>query len=173
MKSRNSSIRRFSSRYTIHWDRAGDYKKLFSSPVKNRTDSKKSKEEAETDIITENRSLLLMEIEEAGNSTSDSTHESINNQPGLDRDQKEGGCDRSELQETIAACKEAFGSLAAAAERAVQLFSKLEKSYGEKVSRDEVQFLNDAVQVIPLIVEKVNTVTRLVQCRKNNNCGSS
>ncbi|XP_058739718.1 uncharacterized protein LOC131611903 [Vicia villosa] len=182
MKSRNSSIRRFSSRYTIHWDRAGDYKKLFSSPVKNRTDSKKSKEEAETDSITENRSLQLMEIEEAGNSTSDSTHEliscltkenSIDNQLKLDRDQKEGSCIRSELQETIAACKEAFGSLDAATERALQLFTKLEKGYGEKVSRDEVQFLNNAVELLPLIVEKVNNVARLVQCRKNNNCRSS
>ncbi|KAI5429628.1 uncharacterized protein LOC127127506 isoform X3 [Lathyrus oleraceus] len=190
MKSRNSSVRRFSSRYTVHWDYAGHYKKLFSSPVRNITDSKKSKEEAATDNITENRSLQLMEIQEVENSSEenlknpepDSTHEliscptkenSIDNQLRLDRDQKEGGCDESELQETIAACKEAFGSLDAAAERAVQLFSKLEKRYGEEVSRDEVQFLNDAFELLPFIVEKVNTVARLVQCRKNNNCVSS
>jgi len=54
----------------------------------------------------------------------------------------------------------------------VQLFSKLERSYGEEVSSDGLQFLNDAAELLPLIVEKVNTVARLVQCRKNNNCGS-
>jgi hypothetical protein len=63
--------------------------------------------------------------------------------------------------------------LDAAAESAVQLFSKLENSYGEEVTRDGVQFLNDAAELLPLIVEKVNTVAaRLVQCRKNNYCGS-
>jgi hypothetical protein len=62
--------------------------------------------------------------------------------------------------------------LDAAAESALQLFSKLENSYGEEVTRDGVQFLSDAAELLPLIVEKVNTVARLVQCRKNNNCGS-
>lgn len=60
----------------------------------------------------------------------------------------------------------------AAAESAVQLFSKLEESYGEEVSSDGVQFLKDAAELLPLIVEKVNTVARLVQCRKNNKSGS-
>lgn len=54
----------------------------------------------------------------------------------------------------------------------MQLVSKLEKSYGEEVSSDGVQFLNDAAELLPLIVEKVNNVARLIQCRKNNNCGS-
>ncbi|KAL5058108.1 hypothetical protein RYX36_029712 [Vicia faba] len=188
MKSRNSLISRFSSRYTIHWDRTGNYKKLFNSPVSYMTDSKKSKLEAATDNIEENISLQLMEIdaensseEDLKNSAPDSTHEliscptkenSIDNQLRLDTGKKEGGCGGSEMQETIAACKEAFGSLDAAAERAVQLFSKLKKGYGEEVSREEVQFLNDAVELLPLIVEKVNNVARLVRCRKNNNCGS-
>ncbi|XP_045793438.1 WD repeat-containing protein 62 isoform X1 [Trifolium pratense] len=189
MKSRNSSVRKFSARYTVKWDYAGDYKKLFSSPVRNMTDSKRSKEEAATDNISGNRSLLQVKEIEAKNSREqnlknsalNSIHElinfpakenSIDNQLGLDRDQKEGGCEGSDLQETIAACKKAFASLDAAAESALQLFSKFEKGYGEEVSRDGVQFLNDAAELLPLIVEKVNTVARLVQCRKNNNCGS-
>lgn len=68
MESRNSSVRRFSARYTVQWDYAGDYKKLFSSPVRNMPDSKRSKEEAATDIIPESRSSQFMEIEEVGNS---------------------------------------------------------------------------------------------------------
>jgi hypothetical protein len=63
MKSRNSSVRKFSARYTVKWDYAGDYKKLFSSPVRNMTDSKRSKEEAATDNISENRSFQVKEIE--------------------------------------------------------------------------------------------------------------
>jgi hypothetical protein len=72
MKSRNSSVRKFSARYTVKWDYAGDYKKLFSSPVRNMTDSKRSKEEAATDKrskeeaatdISENRSFQVKEIE--------------------------------------------------------------------------------------------------------------
>ncbi|XP_024627066.1 WD repeat-containing protein 62 isoform X3 [Medicago truncatula] len=173
MESRNSSVRRFSARYTVQWDYAGDYKKLFSSPVRNMPDSKRSKEEAATDIIPESRSSQFMEIEEVGNSCEqDPAKEgSTVDRLGLDRDQKEGGREGSELQETIAACKKAFGSLDAAAESAVQLFSKLE-SYGEEVSSDGVQFLKDAAELLPLIVEKVNTVARLVQCRKNNKSGS-
>ncbi|XP_012575368.1 uncharacterized protein [Cicer arietinum] len=186
MVSRNSLVRKLSARYTVQWDFAGDRKKLFSSPVRNMTDSKSSKEDA-THIITENRSLQVMEIEEVRNSCeqdlknsapglADSTCElisypakenSTDNQPGQGRYQKEGGFDGSELQETIAACKKAFGSLDAAAESAVQLFSELEKGLGEEVSSDGVQFINAAAELLPLIVEKVNTVARLVQCRKN------
>jgi hypothetical protein len=67
MESRNSSVRRFSARYTVQWDYAGDYKKLFSSPVRNMPDSKRSKEDVATDIIPESRSLQFMQIE-VGNS---------------------------------------------------------------------------------------------------------
>ena len=89
------------------------------------------------------------------------------------RDQTQGVCEGSELEETIAACKEAFGSLDAAAESAVQLFSKLEKGSVGEVSRGAgAQFLNEAAQLLPLIVEKVNAVAKLVQCRKNDQCGN-
>lgn len=67
------------------------------------------------------------------------------------------------------ACKKAFDSLDAAAENAVQLFSKLEKGYGEGVSRGAgAEFLNDTAESLPLIFEKVNAVARLVQCRENS-----
>lgn len=53
----------------------------------------------------------------------------------------------------------------------MQLISKLEKDYGEEVSRGAgAQFLIEAAELLPRIVEKVNTVARLVQCRENTNC---
>lgn len=68
IESRNSLVRRFSARYLVQWDYPGDCKKLFSSPVRNMTDSKSSEDEAATHIISENRSLQVMEIEEVRNS---------------------------------------------------------------------------------------------------------
>lgn len=68
IESRNSLVRRFSARYLVQWDYPGDCKKLFSSPVRNMIDSKSSEDEAAPHIISENRSLQVMEIEEVRNS---------------------------------------------------------------------------------------------------------
>ncbi|KAJ1437347.1 hypothetical protein SESBI_03674 [Sesbania bispinosa] len=195
IESRKSLVRRFSARYIVQWDYPGDCKKLFSSPVRIMADSKSSdsEDEAATHIISENRSLQLKEIEDVRNYSeqdlknsvqglADSASElircpvkenSVDNQLGLGRDQKEGDCEGSELGETIASCKKAFGSLDAAAESVVQSLLKLEKNYGEEVSTGAgAQFVNEAAELLPLIVDKVNAVARLVQYRKNNNCGS-
>lgn len=55
----------------------------------------------------------------------------------------------------------------------MQSFLKLEKGSGEEVSSGAgAQFLNEAAELLPQIVEKVKAVARLVQCRKNDQCGS-
>lgn len=52
----------------MQWDYPGGSKKLFSSPVRNTTDSKSFEDEAATHIISEDRSLQGKESEEVGNS---------------------------------------------------------------------------------------------------------
>lgn len=79
------------------------------------------------------------------------------------------------MKETITGCKEALSSLDFAAESTLQLFSRLEtNNSGEELTgEDAAQLFNDATELLPLILEKVNAVERLVRCRKNNNfCGS-
>ncbi|KAK7256868.1 hypothetical protein RIF29_30412 [Crotalaria pallida] len=192
IKSRNSSVRRFSARYVVQRDYPGDCKKLFSSPIGNRTNKCKSSEDEAANHISEDRSLEVMQIEEVRNffeqdktsaqdiedSTSESARcpdkeHSADNQPRKDKDRKEGSCEGSELGETIDACKEALSSLDAAAESVVRLFLKLEKGSGEEVSSGAAaQFLNEAAERLPLIAQKVNAVARSSQCRKNDQCGS-
>ncbi|KAK7294641.1 hypothetical protein RJT34_17531 [Clitoria ternatea] len=172
-ESRDSLVRRFSARYIVQRDYAGEYKKLLSTPDRNMVGRSCSEVEGAT-IISEDRSLQAKEIAEVRNSSAqdikksalclaDSTCET--EFPLKENSDNKG----SELGETIAACKEAFGGLDAAAESAMQLFLKLENVYGEEVSIGAGgQFLNEAAELLPLIVEKVNTIARLVQCRKNS-----
>ncbi|XP_019450724.1 PREDICTED: mitogen-activated protein kinase-binding protein 1 [Lupinus angustifolius] len=158
IKSKNTPVRRFSAAYVVQRDYTGDLNKLFSSPIRNRNDkSKNSKDGNETHVISENRSLHLMENVEMKNS--------------LEQDLKNS---TQPSEETIAACKEAFRSLGAAADSAVQSFLKLENGSGEEVSSGAgAQFLSEAAELLPLIAEKVNAVARLVQHRKKNNQGGS
>ncbi|CAL0302643.1 unnamed protein product [Lupinus luteus] len=157
IKSKNTPVRRFSAAYVVHRDYTGDLNKLFSSPIRNRNDkSKNSKDENKTNVISENRSLHQMANEEVKNSPEQDLKNST--QPSED---------------TIAACKEAFRSLGAAADSAVQAFLELENGSGEEAcSGGGAQFLSEAAELLPLIAEKVNAVARLVQHRKNNEGGS-
>ncbi|KAK7395150.1 hypothetical protein VNO78_15694 [Psophocarpus tetragonolobus] len=180
VKSRNSLVRRLSARYIVQWDYPGDCKKLFSSPVENMSGRKSSKDEVATNIISEDRSLPVKDTEEVRNSSiqdiknsepcsADSTCE-LNKFPV-----KENSVDKgTERGETIAACKEAFGRLDAAAESVLQLFLKLETLHGEEdATGAEAQFLDEAAELLPLVAKKVNVVARLLQCRKNGKCESS
>ncbi|TKY65891.1 Mitogen-activated protein kinase-binding protein 1 [Spatholobus suberectus] len=178
-ESRNSLVRRFSARYIVQWDYPGDCKKLFSSPVGNTTGKKSYEDEGATSIISGDRSLQVKEIEEVRNSS----EQDIKNSEPCSADStcelikfpvKEHSDDKgSELGETIAACKEAFDSLDAAAESVLQLFLKFEKVHGKEVATGAgAQFLDEAAELLPLVVKKVNAVARLVQYRKNGKCGS-
>ncbi|RDX82457.1 WD repeat-containing protein 62, partial [Mucuna pruriens] len=178
-ESRNSLVRRFSARYVLQWEYPGDCKKLFSSPVVNTTGKKSSEDEDATRIISEDRSLQVKEIEEVRNSS----EQDMKNSEPCSADSaceliifpvKENSVDKgTELEQTVAACKEAFGSLDAAAESVLQLFLKLEKVHGEEVDMGAgAQFLDEAAELLPLVVKKVNALSRLVQCRKNRECGS-
>ncbi|XP_020235251.1 mitogen-activated protein kinase-binding protein 1 isoform X2 [Cajanus cajan] len=166
IESRNSLVRRFSARYIVKWDYPADCKKLFSSPVGNTTGKKSSEDEGATNIISQDRSLQDMKNSEP--CSADSTCE-VSKTPVKDNSVDKG----SKLGETIAACKEAFGSLDAAAERVLQLLLKLKKVQGEEVATGAgAQFLDEATELLPLVVKKVNAVARLVHCRKNGECES-
>ncbi|KAG5142868.1 hypothetical protein JHK82_018563 [Glycine max] len=180
VKSRNSLVRRFSARYTVQWDYPGDCKKLFSSPVGNKSGRKSSEDKGATHTVSEDRSLQVKETEEVTNSS----EQDIKNSEPCSADStceltkfpvKENSVDKgSELGETIAVCKEAFGSLDAAAESVLQLFLKLENVHGKEVATGAgAQFLDEATELLPLVVNKVNAVARLVQCRKNSKCETS
>ncbi|KAL2337005.1 hypothetical protein Fmac_011451 [Flemingia macrophylla] len=174
IESRNSLVRRFSARYIVKWDYPGDCKKLFSSAVGNTACKRSSEDVGATHITLGNRSSQVKEIDEVRNSSeqgiknsepcsADSTCE-LNNFPV-----KESSVDKgSELGETIAACKEAFGVLDASVEKVLQLFLKLEKIQGEEIPTGAgAQFLDEAAELLPLVFKKVNAVARLVHCRKN------
>ncbi|KOM37600.1 hypothetical protein LR48_Vigan03g098200 [Vigna angularis] len=80
----------------------------------------------------------------------------------------------SEQGETIAVCKDALGKLEVAAENALRLFSELEKFYSEEVATEAgAQFLDEAAEIFPLVVKKVDAVARLVRCRLKGKCGST
>lgn len=50
---------------------------------------------------------------------------------------------------------------------------KLETVHGEEVATGaEAQFLDEAAELLPLVVEKVNAVARYVHFRKNCKCES-
>lgn len=68
-KSRNSLVRRFSARYTVQWDYPGDCKKLFSSPVGNKSGRKSSEDKGATHTVSEDRSLQVKETEEVTHSS--------------------------------------------------------------------------------------------------------
>jgi len=71
-------------------------------------------------------------------------------------------------------CKDALGRLDVAAENAMRLFSELEKFHSEEVATEAgAQFLDEAAELLSLVVKKVNAVDRLVQCRLKGKCGST
>ncbi|KAK8466480.1 hypothetical protein PHAVU_008G107900 [Phaseolus vulgaris] len=175
-ESRKSLVRRFSSRYIVQWDYPGDCKKLFSSPDGHTSGRKSSEDEGGTHIISEDRSSQLKEIEEMRTS---SGQDIKNSEPSthstcelIKFPIKENSVDKgSELGETIALCKDAFGRLDVAAENTLRLFSELKKFQGEEVATGAgAQFLDEAAELLPLVVKKVNAVARLVQCRKKGKC---
>ncbi|KAL9315375.1 hypothetical protein ACSQ67_016376 [Phaseolus vulgaris] len=175
-ESRKSLVRRFSSRYIVQWDYPGDCKKLFSSPDGHTSGRKSSEDEGGTHIISEDRSSQLKEIEEIRTS---SGQDIKNSEPSthstcelIKFPIKENSVDKgSELGETIALCKDAFGRLDVAAENTLRLFSELKKFQGEEVATGAgAQFLDEAAELLPLVVKKVNAVARLVQCRKKGKC---
>ncbi|XP_027927090.1 mitogen-activated protein kinase-binding protein 1 isoform X1 [Vigna unguiculata] len=178
-ESRKSLVRRFSARYTVQWDYPGDLKKLFSSPVGNTSVRKSSKDEGATHIISEDGSSQVKEIEEVRDS---SGQDIKNSEPSAESTcelikfpVKENSVDKeSEQGETIPVCKDALGRLDVAAENAMRLFSELEKFHSEEVATEAgAQFLDEAAELLSLVVKKVNAVDRLVQCRLKGKCGST
>lgn len=88
-----------------------------------------------------------------------------------DRDQNGSLHKGNKHEETIIACKEALNSLDLAAESAVELFSRLKINSGEEVLGGAgAQLMNEAVRLLPSIINKVNAIARLVRCRKNDMC---
>ncbi|RYR62061.1 hypothetical protein Ahy_A04g019398 [Arachis hypogaea] len=193
-ESRNSVVRRFSTRYVVQQDYPGDCKRVFISPVRHITNkSMNSEEKAANYTLSKNRSLQDNEIDELRNSSKqdpkNSPHSLLDLIYELDKcppeesstdnkvqegsNETQGVFEGNEVAETISACKEAFGSLDAAAESVVQLLSKLEKCDGGEASGGAgAQFLNEASQLLPLIIEKVNAVSKLVECRKHGKQGN-
>ncbi|XP_020977016.1 mitogen-activated protein kinase-binding protein 1 isoform X3 [Arachis ipaensis] len=193
-ESRNSVVRRFSTRYVVQQDYPGDCKRLFISPVRHITNkSMNSEEKAANYTLSKNRSLQDNKIDKLRNSSKqdpkNSPHSLLDLIYELDKcpaeesssdnkmqegsNETQGVFEGNEVAETISACKEAFGSLDAAAESVVQLLSKLEKCDGGEASRGAgAQFLNEASQLLPLIIEKVNAVSKLVECRKSGKQGN-
>ncbi|WVZ05114.1 hypothetical protein V8G54_018460, partial [Vigna mungo] len=178
-EKRKSLVRRFSARYIVQWDYPGDFKKLFSSPVGNTSVRKISKDEGATHIISEDGSSQVKEIEEVRHS---SGQDIKNSEPSTDSTCElvkfpvnENSVDKgSEQGETIAVCKDALGKLEVAAENALRLFSELEKFHSEEVATEAgAQFLDEAAELLPLVVKKVDAVARLVRCRLKGKCGST
>lgn len=87
-----------------------------------------------------------------------------------DMDKKESLHEESKQEETLIACKDALNRLDSAAKSAVQLFSRLELSScgDENVKNNGAQLYNEAAELLPSIIEKVNAVARLIRSRKND-----
>ncbi|XP_022151493.1 mitogen-activated protein kinase-binding protein 1 isoform X2 [Momordica charantia] len=73
----------------------------------------------------------------------------------------------SELQEQRTSCTEVLLGLDAAAENAVQLFSRLDTRGFHQDS------LHEASKLLPPIIEKVNAIAKWVQCRNKDKCEST
>ncbi|XP_028787401.1 mitogen-activated protein kinase-binding protein 1 isoform X2 [Neltuma alba] len=189
MEARKSLLHRYSARFVVQHHGPGDCKSLFSTPVRNITDKTSNCEgDAAIRSTLENASSRMMENEVKNSLEQDlmnSRKISANSECALarctvkenlvdddmskDRDKKEGLHKKSKPEETIIACKNALNRLDSAAESAVQLFSRLEiSSCGDDILEGAgTQLHDEAAELLPSIIEKVNAVARLVRSRKS------
>ncbi|KAL0545194.1 hypothetical protein IC582_020342 [Cucumis melo] len=94
---------------------------------------------------------------------------------------KEGNNDSfpvpSVLQEKPTSCREVLLGLDAAAENAVQFFSRLATPACHEDSlplQDSgLEFYDEAAMLLPSILEKINAVAKLVQCKNKDKCEST
>lgn len=91
---------------------------------------------------------------------------------------KEGNSDSfrvaSKLQEQRTCCREVLLGLDTAAENAVQFFSRLATPGCNEDSLHEfgLELYDEAAKLLPSIIDKINAVSKLVQC-KNKDKGES
>ena len=94
---------------------------------------------------------------------------------------KEGNNDSfpvpSEMQEKRTSCREVLLGLDAAAENAVQFFSRLvtPACHEDSLPLQEsgLEFYDEAAMLLPAILEKINAVAKLVQCKNKDKCEST
>ncbi|KAK4270452.1 hypothetical protein QN277_023488 [Acacia crassicarpa] len=189
METRKSLLHRYSARFFVQHHGPGDCKRLFSTPVRNIADKTSNYDrDATNHSVLENASSRMMENGQVKNSLEqdvmDSTHISadsvcalarctvredlVDNDLSKDRDEKESHRKENKPEETIISCKNALNRLDSAAESTVQLFSRLEISSCEDLGGAGAQLYNEAAELLPSIIEKVNAITRLVKSRKND-----
>lgn len=89
--------------------------------------------------------------------------------------QREGIPEGSEIQEKITECREALHSLDAAAQNALQLFSKLGilASRQHESSGFKTELYDHAVGLLPSITEKVHALADLAQSGNRNSCSNN
>ncbi|XP_054779617.1 uncharacterized protein LOC129287476 isoform X2 [Prosopis cineraria] len=191
MEARKSLLHRYSARFVVQHRYPGGCKGLFSTPVRNITDETSNYEgDTTAHTMLEKASSQMMGNEQvkisleqdlknlaqrSENSACALTQRpvkenSIDNDLSEDTDRKESLPKENRPKETIIACKDALNRLDSAAEIAVQLFSRLEISScgGETSEEAGAQLYNEAAELLPSIIEKVNAVARLVRSTKND-----
>ncbi|KAA8518996.1 hypothetical protein F0562_016230 [Nyssa sinensis] len=192
---KSSTGRSYSARFVVRRDLLRGQNKLFDTPVRDfGSETMNWSEEAAPGTTLGDPSIQVLEESEKKddckqdpkNSTqnllclsrilsqSDSTENSVNKEVIQFRDQEESNSEGIEKQQTVIACKEALLNLDAAAENALQLFSKLGGMASiEEISRGPgAQLYDEVTQMLPSIAKKVHAVAKLLQ-PTNNSSGTT
>lgn len=92
---------------------------------------------------------------------------------------KEGNSDwspvASESQDQQTSCREVLLGLDAAAENAVQFFSRLvtPSCHEDSLHESGLELYDEAAKLLPSIIEKINAVAKLVKCKNKDKCEST
>ncbi|CAK9154468.1 unnamed protein product [Ilex paraguariensis] len=196
MEGRTSSAGRcYSGRFSVRQDLFRGQNKLFDTPIRDFGDETMNRgSETDPNVTMKDLSMQVSEESKRADHCKQDLKISTKNlispsasvsQLDLDklmnmevtkiRDQEESDFGAVENNVTIVACKEALLNLDAAAENALQLFSKLGSlTNGDEISRQpEAQLCAEATQMLPSIAKKVHAVATLVQSTTNNSCGGT
>ncbi|XP_038883897.1 mitogen-activated protein kinase-binding protein 1 isoform X1 [Benincasa hispida] len=81
----------------------------------------------------------------------------------------------SELEEKRTSCREVLLGLDAAAENAVQFFSRLvaPACHEDSLHESGLELYDEAAKLLPSIIEKINAVAKLAQCKNKDKCEST
>ncbi|KAK9290261.1 hypothetical protein L1049_008428 [Liquidambar formosana] len=191
IEGKKSSARRsYSARFVVRRDHYGGGKRLFDTSIQDSGgETLNCGEDSAPHVTLEDPSIPVLEerqiIDSFKKELEKATQSLLSPSPSLSqrestkcsvtvdsmnmevielRDQKECIPEATEMQERVIACKEALISLDAAAESALQLFSKLGTQVsGEGISTGPAaQLYSEAAELLPLIAEKVHAVANLV-----------
>ncbi|KAF2288558.1 hypothetical protein GH714_008535 [Hevea brasiliensis] len=194
-RSTSSVRRRYSARYVVRRDYHGDCKRLFDTPANEGGITLKYGVETKLHTTLENPVIQNPEEvqemnsckQEVKNSTQISSH-TLSQGKSTEFSPAEGSVkvkeamhqredipEASSLQRRKTACREALLNLDAAAENVLNLFTELRSLISKEDISDGAgaKLYDEAGKLLPSIVEKLDAVAQMVQCRKRSSCWRS